>query len=63
MIVGGKYAVPEGCLMQPVLDQAQGVAALDHVRCCGRGSGTRELAERDLRGQSTTVPVHGEKSG
>jgi hypothetical protein len=31
MIVGGEHAVPEGCLVQPLLDQAEGIAALNRV--------------------------------
>jgi hypothetical protein len=50
VIVGGKHAVAERCLMQPLLDQAERIAALDRVWCCGRGGGTRELAERDPSG-------------
>jgi hypothetical protein len=44
MIVGGKHAVPEGCLMEPLLDQAESVAALNCIRRRRRGSSTRELA-------------------
>ena len=50
VIVGGEHAVPEGCLMQPLLDQAEGVAALCCIRCCGYGCCPCKLAERDPRG-------------
>jgi hypothetical protein len=49
VIVGGKHAVPERCLVQPMLDQAQSVASLDRARCRRRGRCTRELAKRDPR--------------
>jgi hypothetical protein len=52
VIVGGEDQVAEGGLMQPLLDQAEGVPALDRV---GRGRpscGPRELAERNPGGQS-----------
>ena len=31
VILGGKHAVPAGCLVQPLLDQAEGVAPLNRV--------------------------------
>ena len=58
--LGGEHAVPERCLMQPLFDQAEGVAAIHRIRCCGRGSSTRERAKCDPRAQAMWVPVHHE---
>jgi hypothetical protein len=60
VIVGGEHVIPEGRLVQSLFDQAEGVAALDRVRCRRRGRRTRELAERDSRAQATSVPIHDE---
>jgi hypothetical protein len=46
--------------VQPLLNQAERVPPLHRIRCCGRGSSTRELAERDPRAQATRVPIHNE---
>ena len=56
VIVGGEHQVPKGCLMQPLLDQAEGVAALDRVRRGRRGSGTREFAKGYPGGQAAGRP-------
>ena len=47
MIVGGKHAVAEGCLVQPLLDQAEGVAALNRVGWWCRGYGSASAQPRD----------------
>jgi hypothetical protein len=60
MVVGGEHAVPEGRLVQPLLDQGEGIAALDRVWCRGRGNRPCELAERDACGQAPRVPVDDE---
>ena len=52
VVVGGEHAVPEGCLVQPLLDQAERVAALGRVGGCRRSSSTRKLAEQDARDQT-----------
>ena len=56
VVVGGEHQIPEGGLMQPLFDQAEGIAALDRVRHGRRGRGTRELAERDPGGQAPGGP-------
>jgi hypothetical protein len=61
VIVGGKHAVPERRLVQPVLDQAQSVAALDRVGCCRRGRCTSEFAKCDRRAQAMSIPAHNKR--
>ena len=60
VVVGGEHQVTEGGLMELLLDQAEGVAALDRVGRGRPGGGTRELAERDPGSQAAGIPVHDE---
>jgi hypothetical protein len=61
MIVDGQHDLAEGSLMQPLLDQAQRVAALNCVRRCRRGDRTGKLAKCNSCAQATRVPVDNER--